>query len=125
MRIIPLTDPAGQIVKWCGVGTDNQLSGPPASKPANHFRAIRDGLPAIVTLATPPGELEFANQQTLAYNAIATAASARGADPAGADPDIVIKPAFGGDRQALVMGYRRCPASHRELFPRLSFRPLH
>jgi PAS domain S-box-containing protein len=84
MRISPLTDAAGHVVKWCGVGTDIDATGPPGSerRPGwrplaperethfqleTYFRAIVDGLPAMVTLISPTGELAFANRQTLDY----------------------------------------------------------
>jgi PAS domain S-box-containing protein len=78
MRVSPLSDAAGQVVKWCGVGTDIESTRPAeavrrpgwwlsASERENHFRAILDGLPALVTLTTPAGKLEFANRQTLDY----------------------------------------------------------
>ena len=78
LRVSPLTDAAGQVVKWCGVGTDIEGTGPDealrrrgwwlsAPERANDFRAILDGLPVLITLMTPAGELEFANRQTLDY----------------------------------------------------------
>jgi PAS domain S-box-containing protein len=78
IRVSPLTDAAGQVVKWCGVATEIEgtslteavrrpewwMSAPERE---THFRAILDGLPALITLMTPAGELEFANRQTLEY----------------------------------------------------------
>ncbi len=78
MRVSLLTDAAGQVDQWCGIGIDIEGTGPAdavrhlswwqsAQGRENHFRAILDGLPALVTLMTPAGELEFANRQTLDY----------------------------------------------------------
>jgi PAS domain S-box-containing protein len=77
MRASPLADASGSI-KWCGVNTDIEdrthaeaasrkdwlLSSPVRE---DHFRSILDGLPALVTLVTPAGKLEFANRHTLDY----------------------------------------------------------
>ena len=78
MRVSPLTNATGQVAKLCGVGTDiegtrpaDHVQGPGSRRSAaereDRFRAILDGLPALVTLMRPVGELEFANRQTLEY----------------------------------------------------------
>ena len=69
-RTNPLVDLSGQIVKWCGVNTD--IEDRKRAKEAVNgvdrlFRSVVDGLPALVTLRTPAGDLEFANRHVLEY----------------------------------------------------------
>jgi len=69
-RVSPLKEGEAAGVIWCGVSTDidDRWQGEEDLR-ANErrFRLIVDGLPAIVTLMTPEGELEFANQVMLNY----------------------------------------------------------
>ena len=66
-RTNPLADSSGQIVKWCGVNTDIE-DRKRAEEAVNGvdrlFRSVVDGLPALVTLRTPAGDLEFANRHS-------------------------------------------------------------
>jgi PAS domain S-box-containing protein len=69
-RTAPLSDASGQVVKWCGMGTDiddrkRAEKALVASEP--RFRMIVDGLPTLVTLMTPGGALEDANRHLLEY----------------------------------------------------------
>ena len=69
-RASPVTDPAGKIIGWCGVNTDIEDRKRAEQDAAAHERQaqlIIDGLPAIVTLTTPDGELAHANRHLLDY----------------------------------------------------------
>jgi PAS domain S-box-containing protein len=69
-RTCPSADESGQVVKWCGINTDieNRRRAEEALRAREgRFRMIVDGLPALVTLRTPTGDLEFANRQYLEY----------------------------------------------------------
>ncbi|MEJ0067023.1 MAG: PAS domain-containing protein [Caulobacteraceae bacterium] len=66
----PLADPSGAIVKWCGVNTDiedRKRAEEAVRLYERRAQMIVDGLPAIVTLMTPDGELENANRHMLDY----------------------------------------------------------
>ncbi len=68
--ISPLQDASGTIVRWCGINTDiedRRRAEEALRASERRFRLIFDGLPAIVTLMTPDGELENGNQQMLEY----------------------------------------------------------
>jgi PAS domain S-box-containing protein len=74
-HINPLADPSGRIAKWCGINAERDDEQPDDGtrgaewclSPRDHFRSVLDGLPALVTLMAPTGELEFANRQVLEY----------------------------------------------------------
>jgi PAS domain S-box-containing protein len=72
IRICPMTDDSGHVVKWCGLNTDiderkcaegavhtRWWLWPPARE--QHFRAIIDDLPAHAIHVTPSGQLVDAN----------------------------------------------------------------
>ncbi len=78
LRICPLIDASGQLVRWCGIDTD--IEGrmrseeamharwwlwPPARE--HHFRSIADDIPGLVVLMNPAGEIELVNRQVLKY----------------------------------------------------------
>jgi PAS domain S-box-containing protein len=70
LRTDPLTDSAGRIVKWCGFNTD--IDGRRNAEDAvrareDRFRSIVDEIPALITLMTPTGGLEFVNRQVVDY----------------------------------------------------------
>lgn len=70
IRACPLRDSDGRIVKWCGVNTDvEDRKQAEASVRAleSRYRSIIDGLPAIVTLLKPDGQVEHANRHMLDY----------------------------------------------------------
>lgn len=70
LRVSPLTDVAGKVVKWCGVSTDiedSKRAEEALRLSENRFRLIIDGLPTMVTLRTPTGDLEYANRRYLEY----------------------------------------------------------
>ena len=69
LRACPLRDASGQ-VKWCGVNTDiedRRTTEEGLRAIERRFRLVVDGLPAVVTLMTPEGELEDANRHMLEY----------------------------------------------------------
>src|ERR1700730_9193472 len=60
-RTCPLVDTSGQVVKWCGMNTDIQdrtRAEEALRARERRFRMIVDGLPALLTLSTPTGDLE-------------------------------------------------------------------
>jgi PAS domain S-box-containing protein len=69
-RTCPLADASGQVVKWCGMNTDiedRRRAEEALRARERHFRLIVDGIPALVTLMTPAGEVELVNRQVLKY----------------------------------------------------------
>jgi PAS domain S-box-containing protein len=69
-RTCPLADASGQVVKWCGMNTDiedRRRAEEALRARERHFRLIVDGIPALVTLMTPAGEVELVNRQVLEY----------------------------------------------------------
>jgi PAS domain S-box-containing protein len=66
----PVVDNAGGLVKWCGINTDiedRKHKDDSARLAERRFASIVDGLPTMVTLRTPEGNLEFANRHYLDY----------------------------------------------------------
>lgn len=69
-RIAPVTDDAGQLIKWCGVNTDiedRRRAEDAARGHEQRFRTIVDGLPAIVLVATANGETVHASRYAWDY----------------------------------------------------------
>jgi PAS domain S-box-containing protein len=66
----PLADASGEVVKWFGLGIniDDRMQAAEAQR-ANErrFRLIVDGLPVLLSTATPDGELDQANRHYLEY----------------------------------------------------------
>jgi PAS domain S-box-containing protein len=70
LRICPLTDASGRVVKWCGLSIDiedRKRAEEALRAHERRFRSIVDGFPALVALRTPAGDLEFANRRYLEY----------------------------------------------------------
>jgi PAS domain S-box-containing protein len=68
--VSPILDSSGQAVKWCGLASDIEESKQAETALRAHehrSRLIIDGLPVIITLMTPEGDLEEANQHMLDY----------------------------------------------------------
>jgi PAS domain S-box-containing protein len=66
----PSTDASGLVVKWSGLGTDidERVQSEQALRASERrFRLIVDGLPVLLSTATPDGELEQANRHYLEY----------------------------------------------------------
>jgi PAS domain S-box-containing protein len=66
----PVVDDAGGLVKWCGITTDiedQKHLDDSARLAERRFASIVDGLPTMITLRTPEGNLEFANRHYLDY----------------------------------------------------------
>ena len=66
----PVVDDAGGLVKWCGIATDiedRKHKDDSARLAERRFASIVDGLPTMVTLRTPEGNLEFANRDIYIY----------------------------------------------------------
>jgi PAS domain S-box-containing protein len=69
-RAHPSADASGQLVKWCGLGTDidERMQAEEALRARERrFRSIVDGLPVLLSTATPDGELDQANRHYLEY----------------------------------------------------------
>lgn len=77
-RVSPMTDPSGQIVKWCGINFDVEGRWRaeearrarwwlPSPTRESHFRSIADSIPALVSLKLPNGKDELVNSRTLEY----------------------------------------------------------
>jgi PAS domain S-box-containing protein len=70
-RASPMTDSAGQVIKWCGINTDienHKRDEASIRTNAQHFRLVVDMLPTRIVLVTPEGELDHANRHTLEYS---------------------------------------------------------
>jgi len=69
-RTRPLTDPSGQVTKWCGLNIDieetRQVEEALHAR-ESHFRLIFDGLPALIILMNPDGDLLRANRHCLEF----------------------------------------------------------
>jgi hypothetical protein len=66
----PITDESGQIVRWCGINSDvedRRRAEEQLREEEQSSRQILDGLPTMVTLMTPAGELDRGNQNMLEY----------------------------------------------------------
>jgi len=69
-RAAPLRDGSGRITEWCGtnVDIDDIYQARQAYRAAeDHLRLILDTIPALVSTATPTGEIDFANRRMLEY----------------------------------------------------------
>ena len=69
-RTRPLTDASGQVTKWCGLNIDieetRQVEEALHAR-ESHFRLIFDGLPALIILMNPNGDLLRANRHCLEF----------------------------------------------------------
>jgi PAS domain S-box-containing protein len=66
----PLRGASGQVVKWCGINTDIDDRRQAEARLRTHerrFETVVDGLPALVTLMRPDGQIEHANRHVLDY----------------------------------------------------------
>jgi PAS domain S-box-containing protein len=66
----PAADASGEIVKWCGTGTDIDDLRHSAMGQHVHedgYRSIADIVPAMIAFLTPAGEIENANHHVLDY----------------------------------------------------------
>jgi PAS domain S-box-containing protein len=66
----PSADTSGQLVKWCGMSTDidERMQAEEALRASERrFRSIVDGLPVLLSTATPDGKLDQANRHYLEY----------------------------------------------------------
>jgi PAS domain S-box-containing protein len=69
-RVSPLADASGEFIKWCGLGIniDERMQAEEALRASERqFRLIVDGLPVLLSTATPDGELDQANRHYLDY----------------------------------------------------------
>jgi formate hydrogenlyase transcriptional activator len=69
-RGLPLRDAEGRIIRWCIMLTDvdDRKRAEEALRASDlNFRVIIDSIPGLVHTLTAAGELEFVNQQNLAY----------------------------------------------------------
>jgi PAS domain S-box-containing protein len=70
IRMCPLADASGQIVKWCGMNMDiedRRRSEDALRETERRFRLIVDGLPTLVALSTADLVLDHANHHYLEY----------------------------------------------------------
>ncbi|MFC4764722.1 PAS domain-containing protein [Dyella koreensis] len=70
LRMRPLGDGEGKIVKWCGVGTDIDSytrTDRPTDVRDSDLREIVDSIPAFIGLASPSGEGEYFNRFAREY----------------------------------------------------------
>lgn len=70
LRVCPLTDALGNTQKWCGLYTDiDDFRATGSEKPTleSDLSSIIDSIPALVSLMTPSGELEFLNSHNIDY----------------------------------------------------------
>ena len=69
-RTRPLTDASGQVTKWCGLNIDieetRQVEEALHAR-ESHFRLVFDGLPALIILINPDGDLLRANRHCLEF----------------------------------------------------------
>src|ERR1700733_647709 len=69
-RTSPLADASGQVSKWCGLNIDIE-EGRQAEEALDarerHFKLIFDGLPALIILMNPEGDLVRANRHCLEF----------------------------------------------------------
>lgn len=63
----PLRDAAGQIIKWYGLNTDIEDRKRSEEALTLARNQIVDGIPALVTVMTPAGEVELVSQLALEY----------------------------------------------------------
>jgi len=69
-RASPILNALGEVIRWYGINTDIQdrrAAEEAQFATEERFRMIVEGLPALVTLMSPAGELEFANRHVLEY----------------------------------------------------------
>jgi PAS domain S-box-containing protein len=72
-RTDPLLDASGRIVKWCGINTDvedRRRAEDALRVHERRFGLIIEGLPALVVLLTPGGEVESVNRQVLEFTGV-------------------------------------------------------
>lgn len=70
LRVRPLADASGKVVKWCGVNVETaprQQADEAAPAPEPGFAAIADNIPALVALMTPDGAVDYVNRHALEY----------------------------------------------------------
>src|ERR1700677_1288770 len=70
LRASPTVNAVGEVTRWYGINTDiEDRRTAEAAKFAieSQFRLIVEGLPALVTLMSPAGELQYANCHVLEY----------------------------------------------------------
>src|SRR5580704_7319453 len=69
-RTRPLTDASGQVTKWCGLNIDieetRQVEEALDAR-ERHFKLVFDGLPALIILMNPEGDLVRANRHCLEF----------------------------------------------------------
>ena len=69
-RIRPLADASGQVTKWCGLNIDIEevrQAEEALDARERHFKLIFDGLPALIILMNPEGDLIRANRHCLEF----------------------------------------------------------
>ncbi len=66
VRVSPLTDGSGNVVKWCGISSDiddRKRTERERSALQVNFRKTCDSIPGLVCMLGPTGEVEIANQE--------------------------------------------------------------
>jgi PAS domain S-box-containing protein len=69
LRISPVCDESGNIVTWCGLGTDvdDHRRAEAARRIEESFRLVVDHLPVPIVLFNPAGEVLYANRRALKH----------------------------------------------------------
>jgi PAS domain S-box-containing protein len=73
IRIVPLRDKQGNIVKWYGTGTDiedRKRAEDALHRSEDRLRQVVDTIPAIVWSALPDGAVDFVNDRWLQYTGL-------------------------------------------------------
>jgi len=70
LRVRPLVEVSGKVVKWCGISTDVEERRQSRDVLRSHeedFRLIVDTIPSLIALMTPAGAVESVNRHALEY----------------------------------------------------------
>jgi len=107
----PLAEASGQIVKWCGTGTD--IDDLRQHGREDDHRSVADIIPAMIAFLTPAGEIENANRHVLEYLG-ATLEELKGRRASEAiHPDDLPSVIAASERAVATGGAEPCDIDHR------------